>query len=125
MKRAPGVILSLCGFVIFYYGAFHAKSCLALCYRVFFCLFFSVLLALWAPRFGKRELVYVLLVHLFVDLARVDFCLSSLPLGVGVCLRLVIVTLPELSITFFRRILTLYKTNTLVTYLFNELAAKT
>ena len=30
---------------------------------------FSVLLALWSPRLGKRELVYVLLLHLFVYFA--------------------------------------------------------
>ena len=38
----------------------------------------------------------MLLVHLFVYLARVDFCPSSLPLGVGRLLRLVIVALPGL-----------------------------
>ena len=33
---------------------------------------------------GKRELVRVLLVHLFVCFVRVSFCHFSLPLGVGV-----------------------------------------
>ena len=32
---------------------------------------------------GKRELVYVLLVHLFVCFARISVCPVSLPLGVG------------------------------------------
>ena len=40
------------------------------------------LLALWSPRLGKREMVCVLLVHLFVCFVRV--CHFSLPLDVGV-----------------------------------------
>ena len=44
----------------------------------------------------EREVVYVLLVHLFVYFARVNFCPFSLPLGVRGCLRLVIVALPGL-----------------------------
>ena len=36
----------------------------------------------------ERELVYVLLVHLFVYFARVNFCPFSLPLGVGGWLQL-------------------------------------
>ena len=39
-----------------YYGAFHVESCLALCSRVFF-------LGLSSPRFGTRELIYVLILH--------------------------------------------------------------
>ena len=54
-----------------YYGALHVlKSSRALCPRVS-----SFLLALWSPCLGKRELVYVLLVHLFVCFVRVCFCL--------------------------------------------------
>ena len=49
----------------------------------------QVCLALWSPRLGKRELVFVFLVHLFVYVARVDTCPFSLPLGVRGWLRLV------------------------------------
>ena len=55
--------------------AFHVESCLAL----------------WSPRLGKRELVYVLLVHMFVYFAGVNVCHFSLPLGVGGRLRIVTV----------------------------------
>ena len=61
---------------------------------LFVLVFFSVLLALWSPRLGKREVVCVLLVHLFVYFTHIDFCSSFLPLGVGGWLRLVIVALP-------------------------------
>ena len=47
-----------------------------------------------SPRLGKRELVCVLLVHLFVCFSRVNCCHFSLPLGVGGCLRFVIVAFP-------------------------------
>ena len=50
---------------------------------------------------GKRELVCVLLVHLFVCFVRVSFCHFSLPLGVGGWLQFVIVALPEPSINVF------------------------
>ena len=82
-------------FCVFYYGAFMLS--LALLF-VFVLLFFSVCLALWSPRFGKRELVCVLLVHLFVYFAHV-----SLPLGVGGWLQLVIVALPGI---FYLRLCT-------------------
>ena len=59
--------LWLCGF---YYGTFHVESCLALCSRVSSVLF----KALWPPRLGKRVLVYVLLVILFINLACVNLC---------------------------------------------------
>ena len=79
----------LCGV---YYGALNVlKACLALCPRV--SLF---LLAFGSSRFGKRNLVYVSLVHLFVCFVRVSFCPFSLPLGVGGWLRSVIVALPGL-----------------------------
>ena len=63
----------------------------ALCPR-----FSSFLLALWSPGLGKRELVCVLLVHLFVCFVRVSFCHCSLPPGVGGWLWFVIVALPGL-----------------------------
>ena len=44
------------------------KSSRALCHRVS-----SFFLALWSPRLGKRELVCVLLVHLFVCFVLVSF----------------------------------------------------
>ena len=44
----------------------------------------------------EREVVYVLLVHLFVYFARVNFYPFSLPLGVRGWLRLVVVALPGL-----------------------------
>ena len=47
----------------------------------------------------ERELVYALLVHLFVYFARVNFRPSSLPLGISDWLRLMIVALPGLSIS--------------------------
>ena len=53
--------------------AFHVESCVELL----------------SPRLEKRELAYVLLVHLFVFFARVDFCPFHLPLGVGDWLQLV------------------------------------
>ena len=51
----------------------------------------SFLLALW-----KRELVCVLLVHLFVCFVHVSFCNFSLPLGITGWLQFVIETLPGL-----------------------------
>ena len=86
--KAEVLMLSLlCVALCFYYEAFHVESCLALCSR--FCLFFSHFRSS-SPRLGKRELVYVLLVHLFVYSARVNS--PSLPLGDGAWLRLVILT---------------------------------
>ena len=74
-----------------YYGALHVlKSSRALCPRVS-----SFLLAWWSPRLGKRELVCVLLLHLFVRFVRVSFCYFSLPLGARGWLHFVIVALPE------------------------------
>ena len=54
----------MCGFVVYTTGRFVFSS-RALCPRVS-----SFLLALWAPRWGKRELICVLLVHLFVCFVR-------------------------------------------------------
>ena len=73
MGGGPGVILILCGFVVFTTG------CFILSLALLFVLVQSCL-ALWSPRLGKRELVYVLLVHLFVYFERVNFCPFSLPL---------------------------------------------
>ena len=51
---------------------------------------------LYTPRLGKRELVCVHLVHLFVCFVCVTFCHFSLPPGVGGWLQFVIVALPRL-----------------------------
>ena len=64
--------------------------------------FFSILLALWSLRLGKRELIYVLQVHVFVYLARVIYCPFSLPLGVGGWLQLLIVVLPGVFYKLYR-----------------------
>ena len=42
---------------------------------------------------GDKELVYVVLVHVFVYFARINVCHFSLPLGIRVWMRLVIMTL--------------------------------
>ena len=97
LRRWPGVVLVLCGFVVLYYGALNIlKSCMALCPRVS-----SFLLTLGQPCLGKSELVYVLLVHLFVCFARASFLSFFSSLGFGDWLRLVIVTLLDFSIIFF------------------------
>ena len=83
------------------YGAFHVESCLALYSRVVLVSPFSI--AITSLGLGKRKLVYVLLVLLFVYIARIDFCRSSLSLGDGDWLRLVIVALPGLFYYFFER----------------------
>ena len=67
------------------------KSSRSLCPRVS-----SLFSAFGSPRVGKGELVYMLLVHLFVCFVRVSFCNLSLPLGVWGRLRFVIVALPGL-----------------------------
>ena len=67
------------------------KSSCVLCSR-----FSSFFLALRSSRLVKRELVYVLLVHLFICFVGVSFCHVSLPLGVGGWLRFEIVELPVL-----------------------------
>ena len=64
------------------------KSSRALCPRSSVC--FSIL----SPRLGKMELVFVLLVHLFVCFVHVCFCPFSLPLGVEGWLRFVTVAYP-------------------------------
>ena len=87
--------LWLCGL---YCGALRVlKSCLTLCPRVLF----SFLLALGSPRLEKKELVYVILVHLFVCFASVSICPFCFPLGVGGWLRFVSVALPGLFYLLF------------------------
>ena len=74
------------------------ESCLALCSHVGF---FQSCLALRLPRLGKRELVDVLRMHLFVHFPpRVSFCPFSLPLCVRGWLRHVIMAPPGL---FYQR----------------------
>ena len=82
----PGVILICCVAL----WPFHVESCLALCSHV---VVFQFCLALWSPRLGKRELVYVLLMLLFVYFAYIKFCPFSLALGARGWLRLVFVAL--------------------------------
>ena len=61
-----------------------------------------VLFFLWSPRLGKRELVFVLLVHLCVSFAHVCFAifLFLLVLRVGCCLSLWHIL--DISINFFQ-----------------------
>ena len=59
-------------------------------------LLFVLVLTCLAPRLDKRELVYVLFVHVFVYFARVNFYSFSLPLGVRVWLWFVILALSGL-----------------------------
>ena len=91
--QCPNVILIVCGFVVFTTGRFVWSLALHFVLVLLF-FFFQSCLALWSPRLGKRELIYVLFVHLFVYFACVDFCPFSLPLGVRDWLRFVIVALP-------------------------------
>ena len=67
-------------------------------------LLFALVLFFQSFSIVKRELVYVLLVHLLVYLACVDRCPTSLPLGVGDWLQLVIVALPGLFYELFHRV---------------------
>ena len=69
----PAVILICCVAL----WPFHAESCLALCSHV---VVVQSCLALRSPRLGKRELVYVLLMLLFVYFAYIKFCPFSLAL---------------------------------------------
>ena len=75
-----------CSFSVWVYGLFclalllFLSSCFFVVVVFFFDVvflmffFFSVLLALLSHRLWKRELVYVLLVHLFVNFARLNLC---------------------------------------------------
>ena len=77
--------------VIFTTGRFMLSHAL-----LFVLVFHNSYLALWSPRLEKRELVSLLLVHLFINFARVNFCPFSFHLRVRDCLQLVVVTRPGL-----------------------------
>ena len=89
------LFLFLCGFVVLTTGCFMLSHAL-LFVLMLLLLFFQSYLALWSPRLGKGEMVYMLPVLLFVYFARVKCCPFSLPLGVSGWLRLVLATLPGL-----------------------------
>ena len=72
------------------------------CIILFLC--FSVLLLLWLPRLGKRELILVLFVRFF-RFVLVWICRFPLPLGVWEGLRFVIVALPGLFSYLFLQLL--------------------
>ena len=82
----PVSFLIQCSFVVYTTGCLIFESLL-----VVFVFVSPFILAFWSPRLGKRELIFVLLVHLFVCFARICFCLFSLPLGVEGWLRFVTV----------------------------------
>ena len=92
--RSKAVVPVLFLFCLAFWFILRGASCLVLPCSLSSC-FFSPL-ALKSPRLGKRELVYLLLVHLFVCFARVNFCPFSFPLGVSGWLRLQNVALPRL-----------------------------
>ena len=76
---------------------FYYESYLAPCFHVF-----SILFSIKLTSLGEeRELVYMLLEHLFVYLACITVRLFSLPLGVRDWLQLVIVALKGLFIYFY------------------------
>ena len=76
---------TVCVPLCFYYRALHVVSCLALCSRV-------VLPSIMITSLGEERAG----LHLLVYFARVNFCLSSLPLGVSDWLRFMIVALPRI-----------------------------
>ena len=84
----PVLFLIMCSFLVYTTGRLMYLGLLVL-----FVLFSPFVLAFWSPRLGKRELVFVLLVHLFVFL-RVCFCPFSLALWFGSWLQFVIVAYP-------------------------------
>ena len=93
----PDVFLILCGFVVFTTG--HFMFSLALFFvHVFICFFFSSFSIVITSHVEERAglCASVLLVHLFVYFACIDFSPFSLTLGVMGWLRLVIVALPGL-----------------------------
>ena len=90
LRRVVQVLfLILCSFVVYTTGRLLFLSLLVL-----FVIVSPFVLEFWSPCMGKRVLVFVLLVHLFVCFAPVCFCPFSLPLGVGGLLRFVIVAYP-------------------------------
>ena len=79
----------LCGF---YHEAFKFEYYFAprsYVFFFFFFFFFKYCLALWSPRLGKREAVYMFLVNLYVHLACDTWLSFSLHFGVGGWLWLV------------------------------------
>ena len=85
--KAVVLFVWLCGF-------YYMRFMLSLALLLVFVLFYLISLALWSPRLGNRELVYMLLVYVFVYFECIDLCPSSLPVGVRGWLWLVIVALP-------------------------------
>ena len=88
----PVLFLILCSFVVYTTERLVFKSLFVL-----FVLVSPFVLAFWSPLLGKRELVFVLLVHLFVCFARVCFC----PFSLQGWLRFVMWLTLDLSINFF------------------------
>ena len=80
------LFLILCSFVVYTTGRLVFESLLVL-----FVLVSLFVLTFLLPRLGERNLVFVLLVQLFVCFTRVCFCPFSLPLGVEDWLQFVIV----------------------------------
>ena len=82
--RSKAVVPMLFLFRVALWVALRGASCLVLPCSLSMCFLcpFSILITL----FGKRELVFVLIVNLFVSYAHVNLChFFSLPPGVGVC----------------------------------------
>ena len=94
--EVPVLFLILWSFVVYTTGCLMFLSLLVL-----FVLVSPFVLAFWSPRLEKRELVFVLLVHLFVCFARVYFVLFLFLLvsrvGCGLWLRHTL----DLFINFF------------------------
>ena len=86
------MLLILCVFVSFTTGSFVLSPDLLFLFSCFSVLFSIVITSLGE----ERELVYVVLVHLFVYFARFISVIFSLPLCVRDWLQLVIVALPVL-----------------------------
>ena len=89
----PPTVLSICNYyfvclLFFFYFIFFLQQCvsclmLSLSCSLFSCFFFSVLCRILITRLGKRELVNVLHVLLFVYFARVNWMSFFSPSGVG------------------------------------------
>ena len=79
-------VFFFCFFFVFcFLLLFFVLFCFVFCCFFFFFFFFFFLscLALQSTGLEKRELFYMLLVHLFLCFARVNVCPFSLPLDVG------------------------------------------
>ena len=68
--RSKAVVLVLFLFLPWLHGFYHFV--LSIAFSLFYC-FVQSCLALWSPRLGKRELVYVFLMLLYVYFAHVKF----------------------------------------------------